>query len=143
MARPAADLTVAELTRILNVRRDTLRALNKRRSKLQTELRKVEAEIRAVTGTAGPGRRGRKSANSLSLRETVLQLLQKTKKGYSLSDLSQTILESGYETSSTNFRNVLYQCLYNMAGVYHDEKTGTYKYKEPPAKPKPASSAEK
>lgn len=138
MARVATDLTVAELERILSTRRNALRDLNKRRAKIQKELKKVDDEIKLLTG-AGPGRRGRRNQNKLSLRETVLELLQKSKKGYALADLSQTILNSGYKTASTNFRNVLYQCLYNTNGIYHDEEAGTYRYKEPPAKAKPAT----
>jgi len=137
MVRPAVDLTVAELEKMLNARRNTLRDLNSRRAKIQKELAKVDDEIRALNGTERSGGRGRRSKNKLSLRETVLELLQKNKKGHTLADLSQIILDAGYKTASTNFRNVLYQCLYNTNGIYHDEESGTYRYQEPVAKIKP------
>jgi hypothetical protein len=138
MAKASADLTVAELERILTTRRSALQELNKRRAKVQKELDKIDGEIHILTGTSG-GRRGRRTRNKLSLREMVLDLLKKSKKGYTLADLSRTILDSGYKTASTNFRNVLYQCLYNTSGIYHDDATGTYRYKEP--EPKAKSSA--
>jgi hypothetical protein len=136
MAKAATDLTVADLERILNSRRTALRDLIKRRSKAQKELDKIDSEIQLLTGTSGQ-RRGRRSKNKQSLREIVLSLLTKNKKGYSLADLSRQILDSGYKTTSTNFRNVLYQCLYNTSGISHDESTGTYRYKEPEPKGKP------
>ena len=134
MAKVANDLTVADLERILNTRRVALRELMKRRSKAQKELDRIDSEIQVLTGASGRGRRGK---NKQSLREMVLGLLTKNKKGYSLADLSRQILDSGYKTTSTNFRNVLYQCLYNTPGISHDESTGTYRYKEPEPKPKP------
>lgn len=139
MARASSDLTVAELEHMLNTRRSALQELNKRRAKVQKELNKIDAEIHSLTG-ASSRRRGRRTKNKLSLRETVLDLLKKNKKGYSLSEMSKLILDSGYKTASTNFRNVLYQCLYNTTGIYHDESSGTYRYKEPEPKPKPSSS---
>lgn len=138
MARATTDLTVADLERILNSRRSALRDLIKRRSKAQKDLDKIDSEIQALTGTSGQ-RRGRRGRNKQSLRQIVISLLTKNKKGYSLADLSQMILDSGYKTTSTNFRNVLYQCLYNTPGISHDESTGTYRYKEPEPK-KPVSA---
>lgn len=139
MAKASNDLTVAELERILNSRRIALRDLNKRRSKIQKELDKVDAEIHELTGGAGR-KRGRRTRNKRSLRVLVLDLLKKNKKGYTLAELSDTVLSSGYKTTSSNFRNVLYQCLYNTAGIYHDEVSGTYRYKEPEAKGKPPAA---
>ncbi len=144
MAKATNDLTVTDLERILNARRSALRNLNKRRAKIQKELAKVDAEIHELTGgvggSGGGKRRGRRSKNKQSLRVTVLELLKKNKKGYALADLSRVILDSGYKTSSTNFRNVLYQCLYNTNGISHDEASGTYRYKEPEPKGKPAAA---
>jgi uncharacterized coiled-coil protein SlyX len=141
MAKSPVDLTVAELERMLTTRRSALQELNKRRAKVQKELNKIDAEIHALTGTSGR-RRGRRK-NKFSLRQMVLDILKKNKKGHSLADLSRMILDAGYKTASTNFRNVLYQCLYNTSGVYHDEESGTYRYKEPETKSKPASAEEK
>lgn len=135
MAKTSVDMTVAELERMLNTRRSALQELNKRRAKAQKELNKIDAEIQILTGTTGQNR-GRRTRNKLSLREMVLDLLSKNKKGHSLADLSRLILDSGYKTASTNFRNVLYQCLYNTNGIYHDEASGTYRYKEPEPKAK-------
>lgn len=133
MAKRTAEMTVAELERMLNARRSTLQDLNKRRARIKAELDKVDAEIRALSGGIMRKRSGR-SKNKFSLREIVLDLLKRSKKGYTLADLTRIILDSGYRTGSTNFRNVLYQCLYNQPAIYYDDDAGTYRYKETPAK---------
>jgi hypothetical protein len=135
MAKRTAVMTVAELERMLNARRTALQELNKRRARVKAELDKIDAEIRALSGGLMRKRSGR-SRNKFSLREIVVDLLKRSKKGYSLADLTQIILDSGYKTGSTNFRNVLYQCLYNQPAIYYDEAAGTYRYKEPPARHK-------
>ncbi len=59
----------------------------------------------------------------------MVEILGRTKKGLTLAELGQKVLDAGYKSSSSNFRNVLYQCVYNTKDVYHDESTGTYKLK--------------
>lgn len=140
MARNPDEMTVADLEKILNSRRSALKDLVKRRAKLQKEIDKVDADIHAMTG-ASVRRRGKRMRNAVSLRQTVLNLLKKNKKGYSLADLSQIVLDGGYKTTSTNFRNVLYQCVYNTTGIYHDESAGTYRYREPEPKTKPSEAS--
>ena len=57
----------------------------------------------------------------------VLEILGKNKKGFTLADLAVKVNESGYRSTSRNFRNVLYQCLYNTEGITHDDATGCYR----------------
>ena len=132
MSRVPVDLSVVELEKILNERRATLRELMKRRELIQKELKKVDEEISSLQGS----QTARKTRNKVSLRALVLNFLKKNKKGYSLAELTKLVLESGYRTTSTNFRNVLYQCLYNTVGIYHDDASGKYRYKEPEPKKK-------
>ena len=46
-----------------------------------------------------------------------------------MADLTTKITEAGYKSSSSNFRNVLYQCLYNTKTISFDRATGTYRLK--------------
>ena len=135
-AKPTGDMTVAELERILNSRRAALKDLVRKRAQMQRDMDKIDAEIRVLSGAPVRGR-GARTRNKVSLRQTVLGLLKKNKKGYSLAELSELILQGGYKTTSTNFRNVIYQCLYNTSGIYHDDTTRTYRYREPDPKGKP------
>lgn len=133
-----ANISVAELERILLTRKQQLDELQQRRTTLLAELGRVDEELARLKGErnalnpSGAARPPRPT-NAKSLREYVLEILGGTKRGLSLSDLSDIVLSAGYRTESSNFRNVLYQCLYNTKDVYHDESTGTYRLKSLPA----------
>ncbi len=126
-----ANISVAELEKILLGRKQQLEGLLHRKAELQTQLALIDQEIAELQGNrAGnaysASARG-KLANEKSLREYVLEILAKSKRGMKLTDLATKVLAAGYRTESNNFRNVLYQCLYNTKDVYHDESTGTYR----------------
>lgn len=126
-----ANISVAELEKLLLLRKQQLDELLARKAQLQAALIEVDREIAQMQGaksqTAYSASARGKVANDKSLREYVVEILGKAKRGMSLSDLSTKVLSAGYRTESNNFRNVLYQCLYNTKDVYHDEKTGTYR----------------
>jgi len=131
MSKAPTGFSVADLERILDERKTQLQDLAKRRDAAQKELDKIDAEIQELMGAGGSigryRRRRRRVKNEMSLRAVVLEILGKNKKGYTLADLSTKVTESGYRSTSRNFRNVLYQCLYNTEGVVHDDATGCYR----------------
>jgi hypothetical protein len=127
------ELTVAELESMLTSRRIQLDELLKKRARVQQQLDQIDAEIAALGGDQRElpvrGRRHPKMKNERSLREHVEEILARSKRGLTLADLATKVIESGYKSTSHNFRNVLYQCVYNTRDVYHDESTRTYKLK--------------
>lgn len=134
MVRNSKDLSVADLQKLLNDRQSQLTSLEKRRKRLQKELDVVERRIDELEGRGGtPGRRrttrrGVKRPNNVqSLHAYVKETLGKNRAGLSLEDLANSVLGAGYKTNSSNFKNVLYQCVYNSKEVKHDDKSGTYK----------------
>ena len=131
MSRAPAGFSVAVLERILDERKGQLQDLAKRRDQAQKELDKLDAEIQGLVGVGGSvgkiRRRRRRVKNAQSLRAVVLEIMGKNKKGFTLADLTVKVTESGYKSSSRNFRNVLYQCLYNTEGIVHDDATGCYR----------------
>lgn len=134
-----ANISVAELEKILLSRKQELDDLLRRRAQLQAQLAEVDQEIAQMQGQRAGGAysasaRG-KLVNEKSLREYVLEILGRSKRGMSLADLSANVLAAGYRTESSNFRNVLYQCLYNTKDVYHDDSTGTYRLRTPVSQP--------
>jgi hypothetical protein len=130
MAKSAGIMSVAELEQILEDRKVKAMDLGKRREELQKQLDDIDRQILEVMGdNRVVRRRRRRLKNEMSLRSHVLEMLGKSKKGYSMADLTSKILEAGYKSSSRNFRNVLYQCLYNTEGVTFDQATGCYKLK--------------
>lgn len=133
MARDAIDYSVVQLQRLLDNRRSLLERLVKKREQVRRELDRIERRIAEVEGTAPvptvrrPRRPSARSQNERSLRSIVTELLTKNKKGYPLQPLQEKVIESGYKTTSKNFKNVLYQCLYNCEDFVHDPGSGCYK----------------
>jgi chromosome segregation ATPase len=128
MSSTTAGLSVADLERILDERKSQLQELGKRRDQLHKELEQLDDQIQSLVGIAGRGRRRRRRIkNEASLRDVVVEILSKNKKGFTLADLQAKVGEAGYRSASKNFRNVLYQCLYNTEGIVHDENTGCYR----------------
>ena len=131
MARAASDFSLAELERILDERKSQAHELGKRRDQLNKELAKIEAELQGIVGTKRKGARkgvrsGKRVKNERSLREVLFDILAKTKKGCTLADLEVKVPEAGYKSSSKNFSNMIYQCLYNSEGISKDPETGCY-----------------
>ena len=133
MVKSASDLSVAELERILSSRKSRLDSLTKKKTKLQKDLTRVEKEITQLVGrqsaAAAGGRRKvlKRPKNAKPLSQFVTEILSKNKKGLTLAGLAEKVLESGYKTNSSNFNNVLYQCLYNSESFFHDEESGCYR----------------
>lgn len=137
MARAAKKLTVVELEKELQRKRDLVEQALKRRDQLQRELNEVQREIHILqVGDPAklPGRRKRQR-NAQPLSRVVVELLTKNPTGFNLNDLADKVLETGYQTSSSNFRNVLYQCLYYSSRFYYDISTQTYRLSEEEKKP--------
>lgn len=130
MPKSASYMSVAELEQILEGRKIKAIDLGKKREELQKQLDEIDRQILEVMGDSRVIKRRRKRVkNDMSLRSHVLEILGKSKKGFSMADLTTKIVEAGYKSSSRNFRNVLYQCLYNTEGVIFDQATGCYKLK--------------
>jgi hypothetical protein len=128
----AKDLTVAQLERILLRKKAALEKLLRQRTQLQKKLALVERRIVEIGGGEGPKPRTprRRPKNSKTLLVAVTEMLTQHKKGLTLRDLANKLLASGYKTSSTNFQNTLYQCLYhNSDKLAHDAKNHTYRIK--------------
>ena len=134
MVKAASELSVAELERMLSNRRKSLDSLTRERDELRRRLEIVEGRIAEIEGVGNgrspaPGRStaATRAMNSKSLHMHVVEILARSKDGLALAELATAILDTGYKTHSTNFKNVLYQCLYNSKDVRHDASTGTYK----------------
>ena len=127
------DCSVSDLERMLKARKSELEILIKKREKKLKELSIIEKRIKVLEGRKqAAGRKRRKTSrkrvkNAQSLRSTVAEVLSKNKNGVALDPLSKRILATGYKSNSSNFKNVLYQCLYNNDQFIHDKKTGLYR----------------
>jgi hypothetical protein len=145
-----AEPTLAELERILDSKKRRLAALHRKRDQLERRLESVTSKIARIEGARGPGRprtRGaatngrstkaapvKRAKNDRPLREVITDVLKQSKKGLSLSDLAAAVLATGYQTTSTNFKNTMYQTLYNNDEFQHDKQTGLYRVEKMAAK---------
>ena len=134
MNTQTVDLSVADLERMLSSRKTQLDSLRRKREGLLKELDTVQRQISELEGRRHGGtteimreRFRNRPRNEKSLRSHVFEILNAHDKGLTLQDLAAQILEAGYKTNSTNFKNVLYQCVYNTDRVRHDAQSGLYK----------------
>lgn len=129
MAKDTTSLSLADLEKLLAERQAQVEALLKKRDQLAGAIENLDAEINDFLTSGGTPRRGKRAKNSASLRTVMLEVLAKNKKGLSLADLAQQISDTGYKSNSRNFKNVVYQCLYNTETVMLDSATGLYRVK--------------
>ncbi len=128
----ATEFTVLQLEKILVRKKAALEKLLRQRTQLQKKLAQVERRIVEIGGGEGskPRPLRRRPKNPKTLLVAVTEMLGQHKKGLTLRDLANRLLASGYKTSSTNFQNTLYQCLYHNSGkIAHDAKNHTYRIK--------------
>jgi hypothetical protein len=164
MARTKAEISVADLERILDERKSLVQELGKRREALHQELAEIQEQLQSIGGEVvsgsssssssrgtvkrGPGRppgkgsgkrgrprgsknRGPRIKNERSLREVISEVLSKSKKGYTLDELVPKVVEAGYKTNSANFKNMIYQNIYNSEGINKDPETGAFSLATP------------
>ncbi|TWT61073.1 hypothetical protein [Rubinisphaera italica] len=118
------DMSVAEIQRLLKAQQGKVNSLHKRREQLLEKLEKVEQEIASLSGGDSGG--GVRFRNESSLEEVILEVLKKNKKGLGLSELTDAVEATGYQSSSANFKNVVYQNVYKSEQITRDEKSGKY-----------------
>lgn len=134
MPKTVKELSLAQLERTLARKKVRLAVLVSRRARLQSQLQRVSRQVEDIAGRgAGEGvvvrTRRRHRRNSPSLREVVLALLTQNKSGLAIGDLEEHVRATGYKSRSTNFRNVLHQCLYQTKGIKHDRRSGKYRWR--------------
>ena len=129
MATVAKDYSVSQLEKLLYSRKSELDKLVRKRDQLRRQLDQVQSRIASVQGNSSGSttRTRRRPKNEKSLHTVVTEMLTRNKKGLALTPLAEKVLESGYRTNSKDFKNVLYQCLYNSKTFTHDDQTGLYR----------------
>tara|TARA_B100000029_G_scaffold170643_3_gene166913 strand:- start:92 stop:505 length:414 start_codon:yes stop_codon:yes gene_type:complete len=133
--RKGSELSVAQLETLLAQQKGRVSALSSKRDRLQKELASIDVELKTLQGaTTSDARRGRRRGkrpkNTQSLTAVVAGILGDNTKGLGLDDLVTKVVESGYKTKAKNFKNVVYQCVYNSPAVYRDKQSGTFRLKK-------------
>jgi hypothetical protein len=129
--RPAHDMSIPELLKIIASKKAKLVPLLKKRDQLIREIEATESHIAELQARLIPVSRPRSTKprlqNAMPLRQVVQEVLKRSRKGLPLANLHDRVLASGYKTGSKNFKNILYQCLYNEKEFVHDPTTGRYR----------------
>ncbi|MBQ17645.1 MAG: hypothetical protein CMJ65_11015 [Planctomycetaceae bacterium] len=127
-----ADFSVVELEKLLATKRDRVTQLANKKTSLQTELNAVEQELSSLQGPASPSPRRqrirrKRPKNVQSLAVVVNKILEAHSAGHTLEELVSKVSESGYKTKAKNFKNVVYQCVYNSTAIGRDKKSGRFR----------------
>lgn len=126
MSENVNDLSVAELQQILRNRQARVGQLQKRREKLLSDIEEVERQIAEVSGSGSSSGGSVRRKNEKPLLEVICEVLAKNKKGLALSELTEAVLKTGYQSDSNNFKNIVYQSVYKSDLIAKDEKNKRY-----------------
>lgn len=138
MAKAVEDLTLMDLQRLMRDRQAQLEGMLRRREGLLKQIADLDNRIAILEGKDGGAaaaaammKRRKKPAqrpkNDRPLISYIVEALNNSRNGLTLAELSAEVKKMGYQSHSTKFTNVVYQCIYNAKHVRHDETTGTYK----------------
>lgn len=120
-------MTISTIMDLIDHRKAEVIKLQKRRSFYEKRLKQVISRIEKISGgVVVRSRRKKRVKNEQALHVVVSHLLSKKKRGYTLADLTNKVIDTGHKSHSKNFRNVVYQCLYHMQGMQYDPNTGLY-----------------
>lgn len=133
MSRIPSDVSIAELEAHLAQKRSQLEDLIHRKLQVQKQLKEIDVEIQRGVDFQTPIRRigrPRNTNHQPPLRTFVRRALEKNKKGLTLAELVSNVQESGYNSTSANFKIIVYQCVYHSTEFDHDPDTGLYRIKK-------------
>ena len=105
-----ANFNIAQLEQILDERRSELSRLHKERNSLQKQLDDVEHQINQLGGGKG-GRGGLRPRNEHNLLDTLESVLDKAGRPLRVPEIVDAVTETGYRSSSVNFRGIVNQTL--------------------------------
>lgn len=133
MARPKmAGLTISRLEAMLNQQRAKKKELLRERSKLQTQLDKLDRQIAGLDGGSGGGLGGggMRARNAKSLVDTLTEVLEKNPKGLGIAEIVDGVQAAGYRSSSPNFRGIVNQTLIKERKKFAAVSRGVYTVKK-------------
>jgi gamma-glutamyl:cysteine ligase YbdK (ATP-grasp superfamily) len=122
-------LSVSELERILNRRRAKLAQLSREKDRLERQLAVIDNKIRAVGGGRQSGftvTAGGRARNPTSLLKTLVQVMENSAKPMSVEDILRGVLDTGYRSTSPNFRSIVNMTLIKERKKFTNVKRGVY-----------------
>jgi len=138
MIRGSLPISLAELERIIQKRKRQLHRLTRERRRAEAVLRKIDQEITRIGGNGNVSGGGR-ARNAMSLARMIEAILQEAAKPLSISDIIAAVTRRGYQSTSSNFRQVVSLTLIKDARFKNVDR-GVYALKSSSAVGKGAGS---
>ncbi|MGD0462295.1 MAG: hypothetical protein ABSB74_07380 [Tepidisphaeraceae bacterium] len=122
------ELSIVQLEKMLAHRRSRIGSLERKRSRFLRQLEALNVRIAALGGSART--RGARPRNKITLNEAILAVLKKGGGAMKVADIARNALDSGYSTSSSNFRVIVNQALLKDKRFAKAGARGTYQLKK-------------
>lgn len=129
--------SIEELQKMLEERTALMKELTKEREDVVKKLRSIDDQIEKLSGkpveetikkvSIPQSARSKKKASKKTVVEYAQEVLKKHPSGLDLEALADAVIEAGYETTSANFKNALYQSVYKNKDIFHRDGQGKYK----------------
>jgi hypothetical protein len=120
------EASIVQLEKLLAQRRTRLASMLKRRAAIERTLRSLDEEIRAIGGGTA-GLRAVRARNEVSLITAIQNVLEAAGKPLRVGEILDGVLESGYRSTSPNFRAIVNQTLIKEKQFVATQR-GMYKY---------------
>ncbi|MGD0387857.1 MAG: hypothetical protein ABSC42_02785 [Tepidisphaeraceae bacterium] len=124
----AQGFSIAQLEKLLGIRRSKLTALDRLRSKLVKRLEGLDAKIASLGGSARS--RGGRVRNKLSLNESILAVLKRKGGPMTVGEIVSAVLAGGYASRSANFRGIVNQSLIKDKRFVNSGIRGSYQLRK-------------
>jgi hypothetical protein len=133
MPKLQRDLSVAQLERMLGRRRAEITSLTQERDRLQRHLTIIDNKIHELAGEGSAAfviNRGERARNATSLIETLSQVMGRSGKPMTMSEILQGVLDSGYRSTSPKFRGIVNMTLVKERKRFANTGRGIYELKK-------------
>jgi DNA repair exonuclease SbcCD ATPase subunit len=113
------ETELAKLRKEYAFRRTQLAQLMQRKKELQAQIQKIDIEIQAVAPAPAAAKSAKAAAPKpkLSLHEVLTQILAKSSRPLTAAELAAQVLQTGYETKSKDFKNVIWVSVGKMKNI--------------------------
>lgn len=131
MSRSGASsgLSIEQLEKLLNSRRNELQKLMRQRAKIAKRLEMLDNRIHDLGGKAG-GRGATRARNEYSLLELMETVMKEAGKPMKVGDIMEAVQAKGYRSTSPNFRGIVNQTLIKERKRFAQASRGIYQLKK-------------